>query len=97
MPIAQKGKKTLWAPIFVGPSIATWDTSRQFSPSSTSAPITQYAPIWHEAGTFARALRIAVGWTLMEAESPSGGCMRGLADCGMAEDGLADYRCVERS
>jgi hypothetical protein len=41
MPIAQKGKKVLCDPIFVGPSIETCEISRQFSPSSTPAPITQ--------------------------------------------------------
>src|SRR5208282_493494 len=35
MPIEVKGKKTLSAPILVGPSMATCETRRQPSPSST--------------------------------------------------------------
>src|SRR5438270_3321579 len=68
MPIAQNGKKELSAPIFVGPSIATCDQTRQFSPSSTSGPITLYAPILQDAGTFARESMSAVECTFMEAE-----------------------------
>src|ERR1700690_4361024 len=61
MPMAQKEKNEFSAPIFVGPSIATCDPRRHPSPSSTSAPITQYAPTLHEAGTRARGSMIAVG------------------------------------
>src|SRR5579863_8597965 len=64
MPMAQYGKKELSAPIFVGPSIATCESRRQFSPNSTSAPITQYGPTRHEAAIFARGSMIAVGCTL---------------------------------
>src|SRR5579862_5785014 len=63
LPMAQYGKKELSAPIFDGPSIATCERSRQFSPNSTSAPITQYGPTRHEAAIFARGSMIAVGCT----------------------------------
>src|SRR5579862_5684620 len=63
MPIAQKGKNELSDPILVGPSIATCDNRRQFSPNSTSAPITQYGPTVHEDGTFAPESINAVGCT----------------------------------
>ena len=44
-----------------GPRSPRATTRRQSSPSSTSAPITQYGPTLQEAGTFAPGSMIAVG------------------------------------
>src|SRR5579862_1700410 len=80
MPMAQKGKKILSLPIFVGPSITTCDAKRQSSPNSTSALITQYGPILQDAGTFARGSIIAVECTLPEKEGLGDGFMGWVAE-----------------
>src|SRR5436309_1639397 len=61
--------------------------SSLFSPSSTSAPITQYGPTRHEEGTFAPESTIAVACTL--AAAAAGDFIRLAVDDDAAEFGLA--------
>src|SRR5579864_8078976 len=82
--MAQNEKNALSAPIFVGPSITTCDARRQSSPSSTSAPITQYGPILQDAGILARASMIAVECMFPETEVLGNGFIEFVAVYGPA-------------
>src|SRR4051812_13570622 len=86
MPIETNGKNLLLLPILVGPPITTCEISSLSSPSSTSAPMTQYGPIRHEEGIFAPRPTIAVACTLAAAAEDF---IRLAVDDDAAEFGLA--------
>src|SRR5665213_3400319 len=61
IPTQANEKIRLPLPIVVWPSRTTCETSSQFSPKTTCAPIVQYGPTVQLAGTTAPSATIAVG------------------------------------